>query len=81
MIKKPRRKISGALHMLCQHEEKTKTRCPKSRAKLSQIARRVSHAALIPLRLTVRTYTVGEAYSKMYVEKCEKQNGLRKQFS
>lgn len=28
--------------MLCQHEEKTKTRCPKSRAKLSQIARRVS---------------------------------------
>lgn len=78
MIKKPRRKISGALHMLCQHEEKTKTRCPKSRAKLSQIARRVS---LIPLRLTVRTYTVGEAYSKMYVEKCEKQNGLRKQFS
>ena len=40
--KKPRREISGALHMLCQHEGKTKTRCAKSRAKLCRIARRVS---------------------------------------
>lgn len=40
--KKPRREISGALHMLCQHKEKTKTGCAELRAKLCRIARRVS---------------------------------------
>lgn len=44
--KKPRREISGALHMLCQHKEKTKTGCAELRAKLCRIARRVSCAAM-----------------------------------
>lgn len=67
--------------MLCQHEEKAKKSVPNRAQNCPKSCAALVHAALIPLRLTVRTYTVGEAYSKMYVEKCEKQNGLRKQFS